>query len=62
MKRYLILFKDLPVTAVFSKNGNGYVKRSTRTGVITRPAEYSGQWFYFRDRELVETIDVNAAA
>ena len=51
--KYQTQFDRLPVNTVFSCNGNGYIKKSTRTASIVKPVEYSGTWFYFGKNELV---------
>lgn len=53
MKQYLIQFDRLYVCATFFKNGNTWLKQSTRTARITAPVEYDTQWFYFKNNELV---------
>ena len=45
-------FAELPVTTVFSMNGNQWIKQSTRTAKIVKPVEYSNSWFYFGNRDL----------
>ena len=45
-------FAELPVTTVFSMNGNQWIKQSTRTAKIVKPVEYSNSWFYFSKRDL----------
>lgn len=52
MRKQYIHFNDLPIKAYFSRNGNEWMKRSTRTAEIVKPEEYSGTWFYFGEREL----------
>jgi len=49
--RQYAYFSELPAGALFSKNGNQYKKRSTRTAEMVKPVEYSGLWFYFARRE-----------
>ena len=53
MRKYSTQFERLPVNTTFSKNGNKWRKRSTRTAVIVKPIEYSGIWFYFGNNEQV---------
>lgn len=52
MSKQYAYFKELPVTAIFSRNGNQYIKQSTRTAKIVKPVEYSNSWFYFGNRDL----------
>ena len=52
MKQYAY-FKELPVNATFSLNGNQYLKKSTRTAGIVCPEEYANTWFYFAEKDLV---------
>ena len=51
--KYQTQFDRLPIRTVFSRNGYGYIKKSTRTASIVKPLEYSGTWFYFGKNELV---------
>jgi hypothetical protein len=60
MNGYRMLFEDLKVGRTFEKNGNLWVKKSTRTASIIEPAEYSGRWFYFKNHDLV-TIGIDSA-
>ena len=53
MKQYSTQFGRLKLRSVFSKNGNKWFKRSTRTAVIVKPKEYAGKWFYFSKNEQV---------
>lgn len=48
-------FKDVKAGAKFAFGGNLWVKRSTRTAGIIKPAEYSGRWFYFGATDNVNT-------
>ena len=52
MQQQYAYFSELPVSAEFSKNGNRWIKQSSRTARIIKPAEYSDVWFYFAKREL----------
>lgn len=45
-KQYSITFDRLKVGATFFRNGNRWLKRSTRTKEIIEPKQYKGQWFY----------------
>ena len=54
MQRYLTQFERIKIGALFSKGGNRWRKRSTRTAEITKPEQYSGTWFYLSKREPVE--------
>lgn len=54
MHRYLTQFQRVKVNALFSKGGNLWLKRSTRTAEILTPEEHAGVWGYFRNREPVE--------
>ena len=47
-----IKFNELPLLSVFSKNGNSWIKQSSRTARIIKPKEHSTKWFYFRQSEL----------
>ena len=60
MRRYLTQFERVKVGANFSKGGNLWTKRSTKTAGIVRPEEYAGAWFYFTQREPVEILDLSA--
>ena len=62
--RYLTEFERLKVGATFSKNGNGWLKRSTRTAEIIRPNDqpYTGRWFYFRMAEKIEITEIKDLA
>ena len=60
MQRYLTQFERIKIGALFSKNGNRWRKRSTRTAEITKPEQYSGRWFYFSKREPVEITTLEA--
>ena len=51
--KYQVDFEDIKVGADFEKNGNAYIKQSSRTARITRPVEYSGKWFYFGSLEKI---------
>ena len=42
----------------FEKNGNLWVKQSTRTARIIKPVEYSSRWFYFGKREKINIEEV----
>ena len=46
-------FKRVPLCAKFSRNGDAWVKSSTRTATVT---EYN-HTFYFRQRDIVEVSD-----
>ena len=52
--RQYAYFSDLPVSTIFSMNGNQWRKRSTRTAQIVTPVEYSSSWFYFNQRDPVQ--------
>ena len=52
MAKQYAYFNELPVTTIFSRNGNRYIKKSTRTAKIVKPVEYSNLWFYFGNRDL----------
>lgn len=54
MHRYLTQFERVRVGCLFSKGGNLWLKRSTRTAEIHKPEIYAGLWFYFSQREPVE--------
>ena len=58
MQRYLTQFERVKKGALFSKNGNRWRKRSSRTAEITKPEIYAGRWFYFSQREPVEITDL----
>jgi len=59
MSGYRILFEDLKVGRKFEKNGNFWIKKSTRTAGIIYPSEHSGRWFYFKNHDLV-TIGIDS--
>lgn len=59
MRRYLTQFERVKVGANFSKNGNRWLKRSTRTAEITKPEIYAGRWFYFSQREPIEITSLD---
>jgi len=47
-------FKLVPVGASFKQDGNTWLKRSTRTAIMTKPERFAGKWFYFRGNERCE--------
>ena len=49
-----VLFKDLPVGAVFLCNGNTCTKKSTKTAYID--GETKRLWFYFGQNESVKAL------
>ena len=53
MNGYRMLFEDIRIGRKFEKNGNFWIKKSTRTAGIIYPAEHSGRWFYFKNHDLV---------
>jgi len=57
---YRMLFEDIRIGRKFERNGNLWIKKSTRTASIIYPAEYSGRWFYFKNHDLV-TIGIDVA-
>ena len=59
MQRYLTQFERVKVGAHFSKNGNLWLKRSTRTAEIKKPIQYNGKWFYFSQREPIEITSLD---
>jgi len=53
-RQYSTQFSRLKVGKHFSKNGNKWLKRSTRTAEIVLPEEYAGKWFYFgMDEQII---------
>ena len=60
MNGYRMLFEDLKVGRTFEKDGNLWVKKSTRTAGIIYPAEHYGRWFYFKHHDLV-TIGIDVS-
>ena len=53
MRKYSTQFDRLPVGTTFSKNGNKWLKKSSRTAEIIKPEEYKNTWFYFGKNEQV---------
>jgi len=51
--RFQVDFEDVKTGAEFERNGNLWVKQSTRTAKIIKPVEYSNVWFYFSKREKI---------
>tara|TARA_R110000772_G_scaffold160001_1_gene271219 strand:+ start:26 stop:208 length:183 start_codon:yes stop_codon:yes gene_type:complete len=51
-------FEDVKTGLEFEKNGNLWVKQSTRTARIIKPVEYSSRWFYFGKREKINIEEV----
>lgn len=60
MKKYNTQFERIKIGKNFSKNGNLYKKRSTRTAEIVSPTEYAGQWFYFSNKDQVIITDLSS--
>ena len=56
--KYQVDFEDVAAGSEFEKNGNLWVKQSTRTARLVKPVEYSGQWFYFSKREKINIREV----
>ena len=52
MSKQYAYFNELPVKTIFSRDGNQYIKQSTRTVKIVKPVEYSNSWFYFGNHDL----------
>ena len=50
--KQLSYFAELPEKATFSRNGNLWLKRSSRTAEIVQPECYAGTWFYFAQKDL----------
>ena len=56
--RFQVDFEDVKTGLEFEKNGNLWVKQSTRTARIIKPLEYSNVWFYFGQREKINIEEV----
>jgi hypothetical protein len=50
------IFSELTIGDQFMVNGNVYLKVSTRTAKIVKPAEYNNRWFYFGKNDKVLKI------
>ncbi len=55
--RLQVDFEDVGTGLEFEKNGNLWVKQSTRTAKIIKPVEYSNVWFYFSKREKINVSE-----
>lgn len=48
IRQQYVYFSELPIKAEFYRNGNLWIKRSSRTAYLP---EYD-RWFYFREKDL----------